>query len=146
MRKANIAVKRVRYPIPTVEETLQDLNGNTVFSKIDLKMGYHQVELTPESREITTFITDQGLYRFKRLMFGISSASEMFQYINGQTLENCEGVYDISDDIIVAGMDQAEHDERLDKLMCRLEECGLFINEEKSVFGMSSLMYMVHQL
>ena len=51
MRKANVAVKRVRYPIPTVEETLQDLNGNTVLRKIDLKMGYHQVELTPESRE-----------------------------------------------------------------------------------------------
>ena len=79
-------------------------------------------------------------------MFGISSASEMFQYIIGQTLENCEGVYNISDDIIVAGMDQAEYDERLDKLMCTLEECGLTIIEEKSVFRMSSLMYMGHQL
>ena len=44
MRRANSAVKRVRYPIPTVEETIQDLNGCVVFSKIDLRMGYHQVE------------------------------------------------------------------------------------------------------
>ena len=71
---------------------------------------WYQVELTPDSHEITTFITDQCLYKFKRHMFGISSASEMFQHIIGQTLENCEGVYNISDHIIVAGRDQAEHD------------------------------------
>ena len=79
-------------------------------------------------------------------MFGVSSATEMFQYVIGQTLEGCEGVYNISDDIIVAGRDQAEYDERLDKLMAMLEQCGLTINEEKSVFGMTSLLYMGHQL
>ena len=78
-------------------------------------------------------------------MFGVSSATEMFQYVIGQTLEGCEGVYNISDDIIVAGRDQAEHDERLDKLMARLEQCGLTINE-KSVFGTTSLLYMGQQL
>ena len=113
MRRANTAVKRVRFPIPTLEQTLQELSGCTVFSKIDLRMGYHQVELTPESREITTFITDEGLFRFKRLMFGISSASEMFQYIIRQVLDGCEGAHNISDDIIVGGVDQKDHDDKV---------------------------------
>ncbi|CAC5394582.1 unnamed protein product [Mytilus coruscus] len=72
MRRANEAVKRSRHPIPTVDEILQELNGAKVYSKIDLRMGFHQVELEPESRNITTFTTHVGLFRYKRLMFGIS--------------------------------------------------------------------------
>ena len=74
MRQANQAILRERHPIPTVEETLQELHGAAVFSKLDLKWGYHQIELDPDSRGITTFATHQGLWRYKRLMFGISSA------------------------------------------------------------------------
>lgn len=67
MRRANEAIIRQRYPIPTVDEVLQNMNGSTVFSKLDLKWGYHQLELTPESRDITTFATHRGVYRYKRL-------------------------------------------------------------------------------
>ena len=70
MRRANEAIIRERHPIPTIEEVLYDLNGSTVFSKLDLKWGFHQVELEEESREITTFVTHRGLCRYKRLMFG----------------------------------------------------------------------------
>ena len=146
MRRANTAVKCERYPIPTVQETIQDLNGCTVFSKIDLRMGYHQVELTEESRDITTFITDEGLFRFKRLMFGISSVSEMFQHIIRQLLESCDGVHNISDDIIVAGRDREEHDQRLEAALKKLEEHGLTINADKSQFRLSHLKYMGHKL
>ena len=73
MRQANQAILRERHPIPTVEETLQELHGAAVFSKLDLKWGYHQIELDPDYRGITTFATHQGLWRYKRLMFGISS-------------------------------------------------------------------------
>lgn len=77
MRKANQAVMRERYPIPTVEEVLQDFNQSTVFSKLDIKLAYHQIELDPKSRHITTFTTHNGMYRYKRLMFGVSCAPEM---------------------------------------------------------------------
>ncbi len=63
MRRANEAIVRERHPIPTIEEVLYDLNGASVFSKIDLKWGFHQVELDEESRDITTFVTHRGLYR-----------------------------------------------------------------------------------
>ena len=74
MRRANEAIVRERHPIPTIEEILYDLNGSTVFNKIDLKWGFHLIELEESSREITTYTTHRGLYRYKRLMFGISSA------------------------------------------------------------------------
>ena len=57
MRRANEAIVRERHPIPTVEELLHDLNGSTVFSKIDLKWGFHQILLSEESCHITTFVT-----------------------------------------------------------------------------------------
>ncbi|XP_022809304.1 uncharacterized protein K02A2.6-like [Stylophora pistillata] len=77
MRKAKEAIVRGRHPIPTVDEILYQLNGSKVFSKLDLKWGFHQFELEQQSRVITTFITHKGLYRYNRLMFGISSAPEL---------------------------------------------------------------------
>lgn len=75
MRRANEAIMRERHPIPTIDEITQGMNGSSVFSKLDLKWGYHQLELTPESKYITTFVTHCGLYRYKRLLFGVNSAS-----------------------------------------------------------------------
>jgi hypothetical protein len=79
MREANKAVKREKRLKPTLDELIPDLNGATVFSTLDLTSGYHQLELEPESRYITTFSTHVGLRRYKRLMFGINAASEIFQ-------------------------------------------------------------------
>ena len=53
MRRVNEAVVRERYPFPTVDETLQQLNGSSVFSKLDLRAGFHQIELTEEARNYT---------------------------------------------------------------------------------------------
>ena len=92
MHKANSAIERGRHPIPTIEEVLYDLNGSTVFSKLDLKWGFHQVELDERSREMTTFVTHRGLYRYKRLMFGVTSAPEKYQKIVADVLHACEGV------------------------------------------------------
>ena len=57
MRQTNMAVKRERFPIPTIDEVLQDLNQSKFFSKLDLTSAYHQIQLSPESRDITTFGT-----------------------------------------------------------------------------------------
>ena len=63
MRAANEAIKRVRHPIPTVNDISFELNGATYFSKFDLSQAYHQLELEEKSRYITTFSTHLGLYR-----------------------------------------------------------------------------------
>ena len=63
--EANQAIERERHPVPTVEDLIVDLNGATVFSKIDLNQGRHKLELDEESRSITTFATHIGLFRYK---------------------------------------------------------------------------------
>ena len=141
MRQANEAVIRERHPIPTLEETLHALNGAAVFSKLDLRWGYHQVELHPDSRVLTTFSTHQGLKRYKRLIFGLSSAPEMYQYVIQQTLQGIPGARNISDDIIVFGADQASHDKSLEQTLERLESKGLTLNREKCVFSVSELVF-----
>ena len=61
MRRANKAITRERYPTPTIDDLIHTLNGATVFSKLDLRSGYHQIVLAPQSRNITTLATHQGL-------------------------------------------------------------------------------------
>ena len=146
MRAANQAVMRERHPIPTVDEVLHDMNGAKVFSKLDLKYGYHQIELDPDSREITTFVTHKGLFRYKRLIFGINAASEKFQNIISQVLQGCEGAQNISDDIVVYGANQEEHDQRLRKVMHKLNEANLTLSKEKCEFGMDEITFMGHVL
>ena len=141
MRQANGAIKRERHPIPTLEETLHELNGATVFSKLDLRWGYHQIELEPESRGITTFTTHKGLRRYKRLMFGITSAPEIYQHVIQQALHGCPGVRNISDDIIIFGKTQAEHDVNLETTIKRLREKNLTLNREKCVFSVPEITF-----
>ncbi len=111
VRMANEAIKRERHPTPTVDDLIHNFNGATVFSKLDLRSGYHQIPLAPESLYITTFATHKGLRRYARLNFGTSSASEMFQDIISEQVRDIPGVFNISDDVIVFGKTQANHDE-----------------------------------
>ena len=103
MRCAKQAIVRERPPIPTIEEVLQDLNGSTVFSHVDLKWGFHQILLAEESRHVTTFVTHHGLYRYTQLTFGITSVPEKYQQIIRDVLRGCEGVTNIADDLIIHG-------------------------------------------
>ena len=81
MREANQAIQRERHVMPTLQDFKAEVNGSKFFSKIDLKQAYHQLELHPESRFITTFSTHEGLFRYKRLNYGTNSAAEIFQNV-----------------------------------------------------------------
>lgn len=146
MRQANQAVIRERHMIPTVEEILYDLNGSSVFSKLDLCQGFHQLVLDERSRYITCFQTHVGLFRYIRLNFGISSAPELFQYVIQQVLADCDGAKNIADDIIVFGNNMDEHDKRLKKVLLKLQECGLTLNASKCEFRLPELQFMGHVL
>ena len=102
MRAANKAIKRKRQPTPTLNELKTILSGANVFSKLDLNEGYNQLELAEESRYKTTFATHLGLYRYKRLLFGVNSASEIFQEEISQALAGVKGAINISDDILAS--------------------------------------------
>lgn len=142
MRRANEAIIRERLPIPTVDEVLEELNGSTVFSKLDLRHDFHQVELHAEPRDITTFITHGDLFRFKRPSFGVNAAPENYQHVISQVIADIEGVVNIADDLIVHGKTVVEHDQSLHKLLARLEERNPTLNGEKCTFGMSKVVFM----
>jgi hypothetical protein len=142
MRGPNKAILRARHLTPTIEDVLSDLNGATRFSKLDLNQGYHQLELHPESRNITTFLTHIGLWRYKRLNFGISCASEIFQNEIRKVLNGLEGRLNVSDDILVYGKNETEHNERLMKVLERLEQKGLILNKTMCKIAQKSLTYL----
>ena len=101
MRAANQAILRTRHVTPTIEELTSYLNGATIFSKLDLRSGYHQLKLDPSSRYITTFSTHLGLYQYKRRSFGINAAAEVFQHTIQTVIADIPGAKNISDDIVV---------------------------------------------
>ena len=127
--------------MPTIDDLVADLYGATVFSKLDLSSGYHQLGLTPASRYITTFSTHIGLRRYKRLMFGINAASEIFQNAIEEILTGLPGCRNISDDIIVSGKTQKKHDENLRGVLERLQQHGVRLNKEKCTFSRSEIKF-----
>ncbi|XP_064470096.1 uncharacterized protein K02A2.6-like [Ornithodoros turicata] len=141
MREPNKAIKRERHVIPTIDDIICTMSGAKMFSKLDLRDGYHQLELAEDSRHITTFSAHCGIYRYKRLNFGISSAAEVFQEVIRQVINGVEGVINPSDDIIVSGNTIEEHNQRLHLVLQRLSKAGLVLNAKKCVFRRTSLKF-----
>ena len=146
MRQQNQTIIRERPPVPTVEEMIQEMSGGKVFSKLYLNMPYHQVELHPNSREITTFARPDGLYRYKQLLFGVNMAPDKFQQIVSQLIKDCPGTYNMSDDIIIVGATQEEPDILLEKVVQKLNKHGLTLNAIKCQINVPELTYMGHIL
>ena len=146
MRCANKAIQRERFPLLNIDETLEQMNGASVFSKLDLAQAFHQVELESHSRYITTFATNNGLYRYKRLFHGVNSAPEIYQRIIQQVIQDIPGCKNIIDDIIIYASNQQEHDKILRMLLTRLREKGLTLNRNKCEFNKSELKFMAHTL
>ena len=142
-RAINTAIKRERYPIPTIDEVIAEMNGATRFSKIDLNKGYHQLELHPESRPITVFTTHKGLFQYKRLSFGINSAAEIFQKKVAEVVQNIPGVRNISDDIIIFTKDE-EHLATLRRVLQRLRDHNLTMSKEKCIFDVPTIDFFGH--
>lgn len=117
LRRVNEAVLRERHPIPIVDEYLARLGKDMIRSKLDIREAFLQVELEPDSRDITTFITSQGLFRFKRLPFGLVTAPEAFQRTMDEILTGCEGTYWYLDDVIIEESTEEELDRRVNKVV-----------------------------
>lgn len=146
MRKANKAIYPEKHPLPTFDEIMPHLDRCKLFSKIDLVKAFHQIELAPSSREITTFVTPDAYYRYKRLMFGMKVAPEIFQRCIERVLRGLKGVKVFIDDILVYGKSKEEHDQRVKAVLSRLHEFGLTINEEKCEYGKTTVKFMGHTL
>ena len=144
LTRLNESVKRERYLLPAVDQTLAQLAGAKIFSKLDANAGFWQIPLAPESSLLTTFITPFGRFCFHRLPFGISSAPEHFQRRMTEALSDLTGTVCMMDDILVHGRTQEEHDKRLKLVLQRLSELGMTLNSRKCMFSQSSVKFLGH--
>lgn len=135
------AIIRARTAPVTVNDIKHKLAGSKLFSKLDLKNGYFQIELDEESRKYTTFATHRGNYQYKRLNMGLSCSAEIFQREIARILTGIDGQINISDDILIYAKDEIEHDKIVDKVLQRLEENGITINVEKCIFKVTTLTF-----
>ena len=113
-RDLNKALKRPHHPMRTVEDVVSRMPNATVFSTLDARSGFWQIKLDYESSLLTTFSTPFGRYRFLRMPFGLTSASEVFQ----RAMEELFTGYPcaiIVDDLLVWGEGTADHDANLRK-------------------------------
>lgn len=151
-RKLNEALRDVKYQLPTVEEILTELAGAKVFSILDAKNGFWQLELDEPSSKLTTFWTPFGKYRFKRLPFGVKPAMEIFQMRQNQVVYGLKGVTCIADDILVVGKGEnieeatRDHNRNLQQLLERLQKENLKINREKIRICQRSIKFFGHIL
>lgn len=109
-----------------------------------MNSAYHQLELEESSRVMTTFSTHLGLRRYKRLIFGVNCASEIFQDTLSNALQGLRGVKNIWDDIIIFGKSKQEHDENLKEALDRFRNLGLTLNWSKCKFNETSISFFGH--
>ena len=126
-----------------VEDNLAKLKDSKIFTKLDANSGFWQIPLDEDSRLLTTFVTPFGRYCFNRLPFGISSAPEIFQRTMSRILDGLEGVVCHMDDILIHGPAQTIHDNRVRKVLERLTEAGVTLNE-KCEFSKHRMKFLGH--
>ena len=142
----NAAICREHYVIPTIDDVTPQLAGKKVFSTIDMKDGFWNIELDEESSKLCTFNTPFGRYSFTRLPFGIKSAPEVFQKRMSDVFGNIPGVFVVFDDIITAACDNSEHDEILRQLFERARLNNVRFNRNKLQLRVSEVRYLGHLL
>ena len=119
------------YPIPHIEDLHASLRGCTIFSTLDMSQAYFQIPIHPDSQQWLTINTHLGLYVFTRCPNGIHTAPALFQEIMDKTLSGVPHTIAYLDDILVAGVDQADHDENLHTVSDRLSSSGFKLNKSK---------------
>ena len=127
-------------PLPSMEDLTSQLAGSTIFSKIDLRWGYLQVQLAENSRYLTTFIVqDLGVFGYTRLCFGICSEPSAFQQIVKNITKGLDDCVNLLDAILVHGKDRAEHDKRLRAVLQRFSDYLATVNADKSILGANAV-------
>lgn len=146
-RKINENSERDAYPIPHIPNTLSRLQKARVVSALDLKNGYWQIPISPESRQFTAFVVPgRGLFQWRVMPFGLHSAPATFQrfldLLITQNFEDFAVAY--LDDIIIFSENFDDHMKHLRIVLSKLATANLKINKEKSVFCQTTLKYLGH--
>jgi hypothetical protein len=145
-RELNSVTVRDVYPIPRIDDTLDQLQHAKYFSSMDLRSGFWQIELDPASRDKTAFISHAGLFRFRVMPFGLTNAPATFQRLMDLVLGglkwSCALVY--LDDIIVYSSSFHDHLNHLELVLQQIQESGLTLKINKCHFCKTHLKYLGH--
>lgn len=144
-REVNKAIIREPYPMPTLDRIWTEIpkgKGELFFTKLDLSNAFFHVKLHQNVRHFTTFMTANGLMRFKRLPFGLSCAPEIFQKVMEKVLVDCKGKIIYLDDILIFGTTVEELERRTSVVKATLERNHLTINEEKSQYKQTKINFV----
>ena len=137
----NQQIKREHFPIPMFVDVASQLGRKRLFTIIDHKDSYWQIELDDESADLTTFSTPFGRYKFRRMPFGVCSAAEILQRNVYRVFGDIKDTYAIADDILIATEDEKSHDEVLRTVIQRARDNNVKFNRKKIQLKKREVVY-----
>ena len=145
-RALNEVTIKNKYPLPRIDDLFDQLRGAGVFSKIDLRSGYHQMRIRQEDISKTAFSTRYGLYEFTVMSFGLTNAPAYFMYLmNKVFMEYLDKfVVVFIDDILIYSKDEGEHEEHLRMVLQKLRDHQLYAKFSKCEFWMKEVAFLGH--
>ena len=146
-RELNKALVRRPFPLPKISDMLQQMEGFTFASAIDLNMGYYHLKLDVETMKICAIVFPWGIYRYKRLPMGVACSPDIFQSKMSSLFAELSYVQAYLDDLLCLSKDTFEdHLEKLDIVLQKLRDAGLQVNAAKSKFAAQEIDYLGYHL
>ena len=149
-RELNSVTKQDTFPLPRVDDLLDQLGETCYFSSLDLASGYWQIKVHPQSQAKTAFVTHRGLHEFRVMPFGLTNAPAVFQRLMQQVLmglnpnKGPDFVSVYIDDILVFSRTLEEHLQHLKKVLSSLAEVGLKLKPAKCQFIRQEVDFLGH--